>query len=61
MFFFTDFRWNITIRTTDLDKAFFEKIFEFEILNANDPPKAAYVCIHLDICQHIQLIRTVIN
>ncbi|CAG2191239.1 unnamed protein product [Mytilus edulis] len=36
-------KWNITIRTTDLDKAFFEKIFEFEILNANDPPKAAYL------------------
>ncbi|XP_061172363.1 protocadherin gamma-B4-like [Saccostrea echinata] len=34
-------KWNVTVRCTDIEGAYVDNTFQFQILNENDPPKSA--------------------
>ncbi|XP_062574138.1 protocadherin Fat 4-like [Saccostrea cucullata] len=34
-------KWNVTVRCTDMEGAYVDNTFQFQILNENDPPKSA--------------------
>lgn len=44
-------RWNVTVRCTDIEGAFVDSTFQFEILNENDAPKSAKVGLQQKHCQ----------